>query len=679
MSKFLAKEPPRSKYRLLGLIGQGQFGRVYCAIHRKTGRLVALKELAHDRFSTHKFLRELRFLLSFQHENIVTCQALEHTSTGRYLVMDYCEGGTLRNLLDEGIQLHPTQGLQIILQVLAGLEHAHQRGIVHCDIKPENILLNVTANGWTARISDFGIARLSQEMTADVFSNTGSPAYMAPERFYGQYSLASDLYAVGILLFELLTGYRPFSGPPAELMSAHLNRLAQIPETLPEDFRAILAKALQKLPARRFHSATEMLQMLQAAYDRAQHELSQGWPDGAVLRPVEGSPPQPFSYEYQEALPSPINQLVGSTAQWVRSHLPENPTRIQDGKDAPPPPAEQAIDTCPFFRVFGSRVGYQLYAEPDPQSQAKPANLALLDASEQLSPLAFTQFPFHVVRLPDAIAHLAVYPQGCFATTRQTIYLLPPELFQAGIEQHGQRSLQHSRKGDRLILHAVPQLLAEFDQEILTTVSSTGTWLAAITCPRDRTTSHLTIWNVRNRPCPKPDLVKEVEPCFQMTAIDRSHIALFSHKTDRSSACINGVIITIYTRRGNYLGKLKLPIPLRSIYSTPTPYRLLAIEPNYPKSILLVDLKPLRIQRIGLPIKPKLVAATAWGYLLTNAEGHIVVLDHYGQLLGQVDGPTSPTAIAPLANDKILLATWDTTQGSLYIIDLQTLGLDLLF
>ncbi|MCY7392636.1 MAG: serine/threonine protein kinase, partial [Leptolyngbyaceae cyanobacterium CAN_BIN12] len=195
MSNLLTKLLYHSNYRLLGLIGQGQFGRVYCASHRKTGRLVALKELNRDRFSTRNFLRELRFLLSLQHSNIVTCQALEHTATGRYLVMDYCESGTLRSLLSEEIQLQPLQGLSLIAQILAGLDHAHQREIVHCDIKPENILLTATATGWTARITDFGIARLSQELSTDGFGNTGSPAYMAPERFYGQHSPASDLYA----------------------------------------------------------------------------------------------------------------------------------------------------------------------------------------------------------------------------------------------------------------------------------------------------------------------------------------------------------------------------------------------------------------------------------------------------------------------------------------------------
>lgn len=254
-----------SKYRILRLVGQGQFGRVFCAIHRKTGRLVALKELDRQRLSTHNFLRELRFLLSLQHPNIVTCQALEYSQTGRYLVMDYCQAGTLRNLMQSEPQLSLVQQLKLIADVLAGLEHAHNRGIVHCDIKPENILLSLDTTGWIARISDFGIARLSQEDYSSDLGFTGSPAYMAPERFYGKYSPSSDLYAIGVLLFELAVGHRPFSGLPGELMSAHLNQPVKVPDTVPFLLRSTISTALQKLPARRFASATEMLKSIRLA------------------------------------------------------------------------------------------------------------------------------------------------------------------------------------------------------------------------------------------------------------------------------------------------------------------------------------------------------------------------------------------------------------------------------
>lgn len=246
-----------SKYRILGLVGRGQFGKVLCARVKDTGKLVALKELENKRFPTSKLLRELRFLLTLEHENIVSCTALVHHENYRYLVMDYCEGGTLRDLMNYPKALSVQQCFDLVNDILVGLEHAHAANIIHCDIKPENVLLKITAKGWKAKISDFGIARLSQEIDSDG-SNTGSPGYMAPERFYGQFSVGSDIYAVGIILYELLVGKRPFSGMPSELMNAHLNQRVIVPDTLPRSLQMVIARSLEKLPKRRYTSAKEM-------------------------------------------------------------------------------------------------------------------------------------------------------------------------------------------------------------------------------------------------------------------------------------------------------------------------------------------------------------------------------------------------------------------------------------
>lgn len=311
----------QSKYRIIGLIGQGQFGRVFFASNRHTGDLVALKELSHQRSPTHKFLRELLSLITLQHPNIVTCSALEHTATGRYLVMDYCDGGTLRNLLEQDSCLRLCEGLQLILGILAGLEEAHRQGIVHCDIKPENILLTLHPSGWTPRLSDFGISlrltppagktRAQSQPSAE--ATIGSPAYMAPERFYGLYSASSDLYAVGIILLEMLTGERPFTGIPGKLMWAHMNQRLQLPDAIPQPLRAIVQKSLEKLPARRFASAADMATALQQAIDDSEvRQLS----DLRIplQRAAKQVPLPPLSRVFKQVLSAPLTflQLCGN-------------------------------------------------------------------------------------------------------------------------------------------------------------------------------------------------------------------------------------------------------------------------------------------------------------------------------------------------------------------------------
>lgn len=248
-------------YRMLNLVGEGQFGKVYSGIHRETGELVALKELNASKFSTKKFLREIRILLILHHHNIVCCEGLEHSKKNRYLVTEYCEAGTLRDLMESPISLNIEQKLKLITDILAGLAYTHLQGIIHRDLKPENILLSLSPYGWVAKISDFGVAKIEKEdKQNDSYSlgDTGSPAYMAPEQFYGKYSYSSDIYAVGIILYELLTGNRPFSGSPQEIMVGHLNQHPQIPSKLPKVLQEILNIALAKLPQHRFRTAKEM-------------------------------------------------------------------------------------------------------------------------------------------------------------------------------------------------------------------------------------------------------------------------------------------------------------------------------------------------------------------------------------------------------------------------------------
>ena len=635
MVSQLGSEQKRSKYRLLGLVGQGQFGRVYCAAQRQTGRLVALKDLDRQRFPTHKFLRELRFLLRLQHPNIVTFQAIEHTATGRYLVMDYCEGGTLRSLMPDDGGLNLPQSLKLVADILMGLDHAHQRDIVHCDIKPENILLSVTATSWTARISDFGIARLSQEMSDEDMGNTGSPAYMAPERFYGQYSPTSDLYSVGILLYELLAGHRPFSGTPAELMSAHLNRPVKFPETIPELWRPLISTALQKLSARRFRSAKEMLAALLAV---AATEGSASWLDPQTVHlPLLRSAMMPcstgFKAQQQEALRYPLSQLAVAT---------------------------QAQATY-CYRAERQEVTFQVYPSAALHDHPFPSEI------------------WHTAALKSPIRELLPRPQGCFVLTDQSLHLLP-----TGMESDPNLTLQR---------------VSVLEPESLVAIEAKGRWMASL-IPTDKKDESLLTFQrllscntqitIASQPLNLSLKWRSPQPPA-LYALDAHHVAVLIDRLDQLPNGLNeptlsrnkksgtGTLIKILCRRGKRIGSLILPLHLGKTILTPIPYRLLAVDRENPYCILLIDLKPYRVLRLGVEIVPTLLAVTSWGYLLASEQGELVLLDQIGQKVGCITGLGRITAIAPLNQHQVAVATWDGTTGSLYTIDLREAGVDLLF
>ncbi len=259
-----------SSYRLLEIVGQGQFAQVYGAVHRRTGRLVAIKQTRHARETQS----QAPFLLPrLKHPNIVTCHAVAISDSGYQLVLDYCEGGTLRSHLTSAyastLALSLSETQLLIGGILQGLRYLHQQGIIHDDLKPENILLTYSTQGsLIPKIGDFGSAHLihpsNQSRPNQSRHEIGSPTYAAPERFEGYTSTASDLYSVGVMLYELLIGDRPFSGNPDALKQAHQKEPVVIPPTLPPALHNLLSIALHKQPQQRFSSADDMLRALQS-------------------------------------------------------------------------------------------------------------------------------------------------------------------------------------------------------------------------------------------------------------------------------------------------------------------------------------------------------------------------------------------------------------------------------
>ncbi len=260
-------------YRLLKLVGQGQFAQVYFAIHRHTGQLAAIKQTRH---APQQASQEPFILAEIHHPNLVNCRAIVQTDQGYRFVLEYCEGGTLRSHLTAQLTaaapLASTQTKSLITNILQGLSYLHQQGIIHNDLKPENILLTHSEQpldskrySIEAKIGDFGSARFIK-FPSRSHREIGSPTYAAPERFNGQSSIASDLYSVGVITYEMLLGDRPFSGSPSALLQAHQHQPIPLPDTLSPALRHFFSTALHKQPEHRFPSANAMLAALHSCH-----------------------------------------------------------------------------------------------------------------------------------------------------------------------------------------------------------------------------------------------------------------------------------------------------------------------------------------------------------------------------------------------------------------------------
>ncbi|WP_295472329.1 serine/threonine-protein kinase [uncultured Pseudomonas sp.] len=311
-----------------GEIGEGAMATVYLAIQRSLERKVALKvmaaSLADDPSFCERFLREGRTLARLAHPHIATIHDIGNVGSLYYMAMEFLPNGTLKERIATG--LSDEQGLVYIRQIATALGYAHAQGLVHRDVKPANILFR--ADG-TAVLSDFGIAKSLDDRTQFTQAGfaVGTPSYMSPEQARGQdIDGRADLYALGVVLYEILAGRLPYSGPDA-LSTA----LAHLTEPLPElpvqhgRYQDILARLLAKDPAERFSNA----QALVAALD----ELAQGDSDRTLFRPL----PMPVGEAAAaEPAPPPADDLAGLTP--VSIDIPKGPPPAA-GPTPPPRPA----------------------------------------------------------------------------------------------------------------------------------------------------------------------------------------------------------------------------------------------------------------------------------------------------------------------------------------------------
>ena len=209
-------------------VGHGGMGTVYVARDLKLGRLVALKVVSAEAVSgigTKQFLKEVRFVARLEHPHILPLYDADIVDEHPYYIMPYIRGGSLRALLDERGHLPMAEAARIIRGVAAALDHAHERRVLHCDIKPANVLLNDDH----ALVADFGIARaihkeaLGGRPSGEVDRSAGTPAYVSPEQASGEVTLdaRSDVFSLACLTYELLSGAAPFRGDTTLAVIAH--------------------------------------------------------------------------------------------------------------------------------------------------------------------------------------------------------------------------------------------------------------------------------------------------------------------------------------------------------------------------------------------------------------------------------------------------------------------------
>ncbi len=253
-----------NRYRLLRRLGSGGAGEVYLARHEEMDRLVAVKVL-HGALPAGssafvRFRREARAAGSLRHPGVVTIHDFGRTAEGEaFLVMEFCDGASLADRLDRGGRLAPTEALRLLGQVASAVDAAHTAGIVHRDLKPANILF---AEG-QVKVADFGLARYFDDQDRHLTGPNaiGSPPYMSPEQCQGLPATgASDVYSMGVIAFELLSGRLPFPGPTVQaILVAHLAEAPPSPTDwmpeFPSEAESALRLALAKEPFARYGSA----------------------------------------------------------------------------------------------------------------------------------------------------------------------------------------------------------------------------------------------------------------------------------------------------------------------------------------------------------------------------------------------------------------------------------------
>ncbi|MBN9389418.1 MAG: serine/threonine protein kinase [Chloroflexi bacterium] len=352
-----------NRYRLQQFLGRGAFGQVYAAEDTKfvPPKRVAIKiispEFLGDAVVREDVRREAGVMARFNHPNILHVLDYEVTPTLAYIVTDLAGGGSLASRIQPDptrppVQMPLPEVINLLEQIGSALDEAHTQGLVHRDIKPQNILID----SWgRPLLADFGLATAlngSQKSVMVMATTSGTPPYMAPEQWTGQAGRASDIYALGVLAYQLITGKTPYQGNQFELMGQHLNSpvpplSANAPGLIyPPELDQAIAQAMEKNPHNRIKSALEFARRLKTA--------SQNSPASVPAQPQPPAPPKP-------ALP--VTEVFHGA-----STPPANPPATPEKPADDPLRAETQVVSVPPL------ANLNLNAQPNPVNNAPPPN-----------------------------------------------------------------------------------------------------------------------------------------------------------------------------------------------------------------------------------------------------------------------------------------------------------------
>jgi beta-lactam-binding protein with PASTA domain len=341
------------RYRITGRVARGGMATVYTAVDGRLERTVALK-IIHPSQATNvhfvdRFTDEAKTIARLTHPNVVAVYDQGRHQGLPYLVMEYVQGRTLRDLLTQRRRLNPVEALAILEQMLAAIAAAHRAGLVHRDVKPENVLVAEAPSGGIAnlvdsvvKVADFGLARAVEASTTDDSGQLmATVAYVAPELVTdGHADARTDVYSAGIVLFEMLTSRVPYDGDePVEVAWQHVDNDVPAPSSivkgLPTVLDELVARATRRDPGARPTDAGAMLAEVQVVRD----DLGAANVETAVLRQVPARPPAADATALVPAITSVLPAARGDRPTWAR--LPEQSTHSRGGqrRAGPPPPA----------------------------------------------------------------------------------------------------------------------------------------------------------------------------------------------------------------------------------------------------------------------------------------------------------------------------------------------------